>query len=119
MINFLDKEKSDTIFLATDNFHVLNFFKNRYKNLVWLDKSIDSMPYHYKKDPKKGLSTLIDLYLLASCDTLIFSRTSTFAQAASVIAPDNAKLIDVDIGKKEDIELCIKNSRVKKENELK
>lgn len=91
------------IFLATDNQYVLNLFSSRFSNVIttnkWFPINGDTM-HQNNYNPNRvnnGIEALIDLYLLASCDTLIFSSRSTFGYVASLISdiPEN-NIYDLD-----------------------
>ena len=111
-LNALLKRQPDLqIFLATDNLEVRKMFDANYTGVV-------STPHWYappgapihdnrtKPDPTEtAIEALIDLYLLADCDYLIFDGSSSFGWVANLLsaAPAHRKL-DVDptghLGKK-------------------
>lgn len=88
----LEKTPDATIFLATDNRLVEQTYQAKYPNIVvtskWLPEpgqkahGNDSCPdllIH-------AVESLVDLSLLARCDYLIYSRTTSFAQTARIIS---------------------------------
>lgn len=91
------------IFLATDNRDVENDIKKHYPNVSTLDKWLPTpgARAHANKDcpdPKKhAMEALLDISLLASCDYLIYSRTTSFGLLASYISKPPVSHFDIEI----------------------
>ncbi len=89
--NLLLENKDCHLFIATDNREILKIFISKYKNVIFYSKFFDknNKPIHYSSEYQKreiGKEALIDLYLLASCDYLIYSQNSTYGQLAEFIS---------------------------------
>ena len=94
--------KNTLIFLATDSQEVVRDFRDRFeKNVVTTDKWFpppgERMHQNTRSDRlHNGIEALTDLYLLASCQSLIFSSQSTFGYVASLLSDaDPRKLFDI------------------------
>jgi hypothetical protein len=103
-LNALLKRKPDLqIFLATDNIEIKKMFEGNFSRVVsaphWYAKP--GSPIHVDRTrpdrTETAIEALIDLYLLANCDHLIFDGSSSFARVANLLsaAPAHNKL-DVD-----------------------
>lgn len=99
----LMKEPGSQIFLATDNRAVENDLKSRYQNIIVTEKWLPSPgeAIHYNKsdiDPtKSAIEALIDIYLLARCDYLIYPGGSTFSYLARCIGDfPSSRVMDVE-----------------------
>ena len=103
-LNALLKREPDLqIFLATDNIEVKKMFEGNFPDVVsaphWYAKP--GSPIHLERtrpDPTEtAVEALIDLYLLANCDHLIFDGSSSFAWVANLLCPAPAhNKFDVD-----------------------
>jgi hypothetical protein len=103
-LNALLKREPDLqIFLATDNIEVQKMFDSNFPRVVstphWYAQP--GSPIHVDRtrlDPTEtAIEALIDLYLLASCDHLIFDGSSSFAWVANLLSPAAAHdKLDVD-----------------------
>ena len=88
----LKKHPDSNIFLSTDNRDVEKEFKYLFKNITitkkWLPEP--GTPVHRNKHMASkytiGSEALIDIYLLAECDFLIYDKTTTFGYCASIIS---------------------------------
>jgi hypothetical protein len=99
----LRRERDLQIFLATDNIEVKKMFEGNFPGVVsaphWYAKP--GSPIHIDRArpdrTETAIEALIDLYLLASCDHLIFDGSSSFSRLANLLstAPAHNKL-DVD-----------------------
>lgn len=100
---FLKRSPDAYIFLATDNQQVSQDYHKRFKNVFsipkWFPENMASM--HQNRDcPDKvanGIEALVDMYLLADCDYLIYPGSSTFSWVSrllSDIPPEN--IIDIE-----------------------
>ena len=105
--SILDKKnqaKKFIIFLATDNKLVESYFWDKYgKNNVILTEKWYPQDYKYLHQNQEcpdrlenGIQALVDMYLLAACDYLIYDGNSTFGFVAKLISdiPDS-KVIDI------------------------
>lgn len=110
-LNALLRRQGDLqIFLATDNLAVKEMLENNYARVIstphWYAEP--GAPIHNNFDgpdrTESAIEALIDIYLLANCDYLIFDGASSFSRVASLLsdAPAENKF-DVDpsgVGKK-------------------
>lgn len=91
------------IFLATDNKLVAQEYETKFENIFstpkWYPEGSGSM--HQNEDcgnkVSNGIEALVDMYLLAECDGLIYSGYSTFSVISRILS--NAKpsnIIDID-----------------------
>jgi hypothetical protein len=103
LCRFLKQYPDAHIFLATDNRKINDEYQSRFKNVFstpkWYPEDLTSM--HQNTDcPDKvanGIEALVDMYLLAECDCLIYSGYSTFSQISHILSdapPEN--IIDID-----------------------
>lgn len=80
------------IFLATDNRDVEREIDELYENVVVLEKWLPApgVAVHKNTDcpdlEEHAVTALLDICLLAACDYLIFSRTTSFGRLASYIS---------------------------------
>jgi hypothetical protein len=103
-LNALLKRKPDLqIFLATDNIEIKKMFEGNFPGVVsaphWYAKP--GSPIHVDRTrpdrTETAIEALIDLYLLANCDHLIFDGSSSFARVANLLSPVPAhNKFDVD-----------------------
>ena len=86
--------KKDTgIFLATDNKAVEDRFRKRYPDLVTTEKWLPDKPgeaVHFARNEAMDKHAILreaitDLYLLASCDFLVYPGASSFSRLASIL----------------------------------
>lgn len=91
--NFLRVYPSGVVFVATDNSDVEFRFKSRYPNTVASEKWYPppGMPIHRNRHPDRDLlrnarEALIELYLLGTCNALVYDSTSTFGYLASLLS---------------------------------
>lgn len=99
-----DKAKKVVIFLATDNKLVESYFCDKYgkNNVILTEKWYpqDSKYLHQNQECpdrlENGIQALVDMYLLAACNYLIYDGNSTFGFVAKLISdiPDS-KVIDI------------------------
>lgn len=87
------RQKPDAvIFLATDNQDVESYFRRRYRRVVTTKKWYPpaGTPLHRVRDcPDKtemGASALVDMFLLSSCDYLVYNKTTTFGLCANLLS---------------------------------
>ena len=92
-----------TLFLATDNAQVMEDYIARYPRVVstpkWLPAGVHSLHQNAACPDRfaNGVEALLDMYLLAECDYLIYPGSSTFSWIAGIMAGlDEAHLIDVE-----------------------
>ncbi|MGB3695082.1 MAG: nodulation protein NodZ [Spirulinaceae cyanobacterium] len=110
IIDSIIKDNVETsIFLATDNSLVQDYFVKIYGDKILLqekwfpDKNSAILHLHYNKDcPDKlenAYQALVDMYLLANCDYLVCNQTSTFALVAE-LASNTPKMYIFDTSKR-------------------
>ncbi len=100
---FLKQFPNAHIFLATDNQLINQDYHRRFKNVFstpkWFPDNMNSM-HQNTNCPNKvanGIEALLDMYLLAECDCLIYSGYSTFSFISRVLSnaqPEN--IVDID-----------------------
>jgi hypothetical protein len=102
VVKVQQKYKKANIFLATDSQKILQDFQNTYDNVIvtdkWFSPSGQRLHQNWDECPDKienGRQALLDLYLLAECDSLIFSSQSSFGYVASLLSKSN-KLYDLE-----------------------
>ena len=102
--SIVDRRQSDCIFLATDNRDIIDVFKQKFDNVVvapkWFPSPGERMHQNWDSCPNRiqnGREALIDLYLLAECDDLVFSSQSSFGYVASILSnvSDRSYLHDI------------------------
>ncbi|TVR08108.1 MAG: xyloglucan fucosyltransferase/Nodulation protein Z (NodZ) [Phormidium sp. GEM2.Bin31] len=96
------------IFLATDSKDVLSSFRKKFPDLListnkWFSSSGKRLHQNSQECQdlvQNGIEALVDLYLLAACDRLVFASRSSFGLLASLLmTKPEAKWYDID-GKK-------------------
>jgi hypothetical protein len=100
---FLNEYPFGVVFISTDNIDVETCFKLRYPRVVASEKWYppSGMPIHRNRHPERDMlqnarEALVELYLLGSCNSLIFNSTSTFGCIASLISDaQNTNLVDL------------------------
>ncbi|MCT7970207.1 xyloglucan fucosyltransferase/Nodulation protein Z (NodZ) [Laspinema sp. D1] len=114
------KHPNFKIFVATDSQEVLSLFKEKFiNNLVSTNKWFSPSGKRLHQNPgecqdliQNGIEALVDLYLLADCDCLLFSSKSSFGLLASLLMTNNqARCYDIDGEKSliERVKLKLKN----------
>ncbi len=89
-----------SIFLATDNKGVSEDYKRKFKNVIstqkWFPENEQSSLHQNPDCSDKvanGIEALVDMYLLADCDYLIYASASTFSRISRLLSnlpPDKA-----------------------------
>ncbi len=100
---FLSEHPFGVVFISTDNSDVEYSFKSRYPRVVASEKWYPppGMPIHRNRQPERDMlrnarEALIELYLLGSCNSLIFNSTSTFGCLASLLSgAPSANIVDM------------------------
>ena len=90
------------IFLATDNKQVNEHYRKEFKNVIWTPKWFPGEMTSMHQNPgcsdrtANGIEALVDMYLLAECDYLIYAGASTFSAIARLLSnlPPN-RAIDI------------------------
>lgn len=101
----IKKVKTVKLFVCTDNFSVSQEFKKRYPDAIMTDKWYPKDGTHMHQNPtcpdrtQNGIEALVDMYLLAECDYLIFDSESTFGLVSYLIS-DVPKKNKINIKKK-------------------
>jgi hypothetical protein len=100
---FLQREPNAHIFLATDNKQINQQYHDRYKNIFSTSKWYpdDLSPMHRSSSCSdkvlNGIEALVDMYLLADCDYLIYPGGSTFSQAARLLSKmPSENVVDIE-----------------------
>jgi hypothetical protein len=103
LLRFLKRFPDAHIFLATDNQQVNQDYQQRFKNVFstpkWYPEGMASMHQNVNCPDKvaNGIEALVDMYLLAECDCLIYSSYSTFSLISRILSdaqPENIADID-------------------------
>ena len=91
------------IFLATDNKDVQKAVMSRYKNVIHNEKWFpdDSQSMHRSHECpdrlQNAIDALVDMYMLAKCNSLIYPGSSTFSLMSSLISKaPRAHIVDVE-----------------------
>jgi hypothetical protein len=100
---FLQREPNAHIFLATDNKRISREYHERYKNVFstpkWFPDGLSPMHQNPACPDKvlNGIEALVDMYLLADCDYLIYPGASTFSQIAMLLSKiPRENVIDIE-----------------------
>jgi hypothetical protein len=90
---FLKEHPDAVVFLATDNQKVETDFKARFPRVAVSEKWFPpaGVPIHRndlteRRPLDNAREALMDLYLLGSCDALVFNSTSTFSILAKLLS---------------------------------
>lgn len=108
----LKKMPRAQIFLATDNTDIIAYFKKNYRKVIytekWFPENCGSLHQNTSCPDKtqNGIEALIDMYLLAECDALIYPEHSTFSWISSILS--NASPSDIIDVTKYDIKIRLK-----------
>ena len=100
---FLQRWPDAHIFLATDNKQVSDDYHKRFKKVFstpkWFPDVMLSM-HQNRNCPDKvanGIEALVDMYLLAECDCLIYSGYSTFSLISRILSDAQPEdIVDID-----------------------
>jgi hypothetical protein len=91
------------IFLATDNKDVYGDYVKRYDRVFstpkWYPDGMESMHQNTQCGDRvaNGIEALVDMYLLAACDFLIFPSVSTFSLISAILSDAPAdRIMDID-----------------------
>lgn len=80
------------VFLATDNKQVNEDYRKQFKNVIWTQKWFPDEMTSMHQNPgcsdrtANGIEALVDMYLLAECDYLIYAGASTFSAIARLLS---------------------------------
>ncbi len=103
LYRFLKRYPDAHIFLATDNQEVGCRYREKYDNVFstpkWFPEGMASMHQNVNCLDKvaNGIEALVDMYLLAQCDCLIYSGYSTFSLISRVLSDAKPKnIVDID-----------------------
>jgi hypothetical protein len=97
-----DKLTDPTIFLATDNLEAQRAIAKRYKKVISTEKWFPASGHSMHDNPdcpnrlNNAIEALIDMYLLAKCNYLVFPGSSTFSYISSLYI-DTPRINIVDI----------------------
>lgn len=100
----VEKFSNHQIFLATDSQQIREDFQRRFPKVVttnkWFPTSGIRLHQNWTECPNRlenGQEALIDLYLLAECDRLVFSSLSSFGLVASLLSKQpKTRLFDIE-----------------------
>lgn len=91
------------IFLATDNREAQHLVEKRYPKVIATEKWFPTTGIEMHQNPEcpdrmnNALEALIDMYLLAECDYLVFPSSSTFSYISSLYTNmPRAHIVDVE-----------------------
>jgi hypothetical protein len=95
------------IFVATDSQEVLLSFEEKFPNVISIHKWFSASGKRLHQNPEEcqdlvqnGIEALMDLYLLAACDSLVFASRSSFSFLASLLMTNpNHRCYDIDRNK--------------------
>lgn len=103
LYRFLKRYPDAHIFLATDNRQVSQEYRKRFKNVFstpkWFPEGMASMHQNINCPDKvaNGFEALVDMYLLAECDCLIYSGYSTFSLISRILSDAQSEnIVDID-----------------------
>ena len=99
----LERVPDAHIFLATDNRQVNEDYRRQFKNVISTQKWFPDEESSMHQNPTcsdritNGIDALVDMYLLADCDYLIYASASTFSWISRLLSslPPN-RVIDVE-----------------------
>ena len=89
---YVEKFPNSTIFLATDNRAVEEELSAQYPQLITMEKWLPQAGIRAHGNPEcpdlreHAIQALLDIYLLAECDCLIYSRTTSFGLLARYLS---------------------------------
>jgi hypothetical protein len=96
------RENCDGVFCSTDNADVEERVRKILPNVVMTPKELPkgSVPLHYDPDcqnrTERATQALVDMLLLARCQSLVYASRSSFGYVASIYAADGQVVVDVD-----------------------
>lgn len=100
---YLNQFPDAYIFLATDNLQVSQEYHKNYKHIIstpkWFPEEGSTMHQNQSCTDKvaNGIEALMDMYLLAKCQGLIYSGYSTFSLISRILSVASRKYItDID-----------------------
>jgi hypothetical protein len=100
---FLQCEPNAYIFLATDNEQISREYHERYKNVFstpkWFPDGLSPMHQNSACPDRvlNGIEALVDMYLLADCDYLIYPSSSTFSWISRLLSNiPSEKIVDTE-----------------------
>ena len=100
---FLRREPKAHIFLATDNKQISREYHERYKNVFstpkWFPDNLSAMHQNFACQDRvlNGIEALIDMYLLADCDYLIYPGSSAFSWVSRLLSNiPTEKVVDIE-----------------------
>ncbi len=99
------KHRDAKIFLSTDSSEVIDVFRKKFGKILftekWFPHKGEIMHQNHSCPDRiaNGIEALVDVYLLAKCDYLIYAHCSTFGYIANILSdiPDENRF---DINKK-------------------
>lgn len=100
---FIEHAKNPLIFLATDNKQIEQIYRKNYENVFctpkWFPENLQTMHQNPGCPDRiaNGIEALVDMYLLADCDYLIYPGCSTFSRISAILSnAPRQNVIDVE-----------------------
>jgi hypothetical protein len=100
---FLKESPEAKIFLCTDSQDIVDDYSKRYKNVFctpkWYPEGDASMHQNTTCPDREtnGIEALVDMYLLAKCDYLIYSGVSTFSRISKLLSnTPGQRIVNID-----------------------
>jgi hypothetical protein len=98
------KAPEAVIFLATDNREAQHLVEKRYPKVIVTEKWFPTTGIEMHQNPEcpdrlnNAIEAIVDMYLLAECDYLVFPSSSTFSYISSLYTSmPRANIIDVEL----------------------
>lgn len=100
----LQKNPEATIFLATDSAKVIQQFNKKFPRVCttdkWMPESGQRLHQNWEECPDRlrtAIEAVLDVYLLAACNSLVFSSQSSFGYWASLLSSaPSSEIYDVN-----------------------
>jgi len=100
---FIEHAKKPRVFLATDSKHIEQWYRENYDDVFstpkWFPENSQTMHQNPGCPDKiaNGIEALVDMYLLADCDYLIYPGNSTFSWISAILSDaPRQNVIDVE-----------------------
>lgn len=100
---FIKNAKNPQIFLSTDNKRIEQWYRRNYGDVLSIPKWFPENSQTMHQNPgcpdkiRNGIEALIDMYLLADCDYLIYPGNSTFSWISAILSEaPRQNIVDVE-----------------------
>ena len=100
---FIEHAKKPRIFLATDSKHIEQWYRENYDDVFSTPKWFPENSQTMHQNPgcpdriDNGIEALVDMYLLADCDYLIYPGNSTFSWISAILSEaPRQNVVDVE-----------------------